>query len=690
MQKIKAILVGQPNVGKSELINSITGANLKVGNFSGVTIEKKSTKLIRKDSEITLIDLPGIYNLNVYSPEEQVTKDYLLKRNYDVIINVVDANALKRNLILTLQLLDLNKNTILAINMIDEAEAIGTIIDVDIIKAILGIPVILISAKKLIGLNTLVDEMSNCSIKKNNQIVNYNLNIEKSITILSKILKTAGFDENTSRFYSIRLLENDKDIYKLIHAQPVFFDIYEKIKEEKENISRLESQIDSTSTMSSVRMSISKFIYKRSVKNKKYNSKTEKIDNILIHKYLGLPIFFFFMWLLFQATFTLGQYPMNLIENITSYLSIKSNVFLPQGIIGESISQGLIPGIGTVVGFLPNILILFMGISILEQSGYIARVSYLLDGILKRFGLPGKAFIPMITGFGCSIPAYLAARTLKNPKDKLITMLIISFFSCPARLPVYILFISAFFPNKYAGNILFMIYLTGIIMALVVSKIFRITLFNGEMEPFVMEMPKYRLPSLKRLALEFRLKLTIFLKRAGLFIGVSSIFIWFLSSFPKNLELESLYKNKIAVATTQELKTNLLNQYNSLTMENSYLGIIGKTIEPIFSPLGFDWKMSIAIISALAAKEVAISTLATLNYSSNNEVLIETIRNNIDFKSGIAFIIIIMVYSPCLAAISTFLSEIKDRKWRVFYIVYPNILAWILAYVVYNILSILK
>jgi ferrous iron transport protein B len=341
--------------------------------------------------------------------------------------------------------------------------------------------------------------------------------------------------------------------------------------------------------------------------------------------------------------------------------------------------------------FLPNILILFFGINLLEQTGYMARSAFLLDGIMKKFGLQGKAFIPLVSGFGCSVPAYMAARTLKNPKDRLITMLIIGFFSCSARLPVYVLLIGAFFPASMAGNVLFGIYVSGAILGMIMAKILRSVLFKGEAEPFVMEMPRYRLPSLKAVYLDLKIKTMMFIQKAGTFIAVASMVVWFLSSYPINEEKNLSYDIQIENAPTEQLRQDLYNKKLSVALEESYLGYVGKSIEPIFAPMGFDWRLSVATVSALAAKEIAVSTLATLysvgSSEDHQESFLVKIRELIDFKTAMALIVIIMTYSPCLAAMGTFYAEVKEWQWRVFYTIYPNIVAWLLGYSVYNILG---
>ncbi|NWF65864.1 MAG: ferrous iron transport protein B [Campylobacterales bacterium] len=694
MNKIKVALVGQPNVGKSHLINSITGATLHVGNFSGVTVEKKEVVFTKENHEITITDLPGLYSLNAYSPDEQVTKDYIINQDYDLIVNVVDANALQRNLALTLQLLDSGKKVVLAINMIDEIEKIGGSINGEEISKLLGIPVVLVSAKQKKGIDKLTQKILEMyTFGKPSDKIQYDINVENSIKEISDVLEKGHFEPKVARFYAIRLFENDEDIYKKIHDKPIFLELHDKYLREKDNIATLHGESDSQTALSGARVSVTKFICQKALSVPHLDTSDEKVDNLLIHRMLGLPIFLFLMWGLFQATFLLGEYPMGLIEEAFGFLSEKSAQILPEGTFSSAISEGFIPAVGAILSFLPNILILFMGLNLLEQTGYMARAAYLLDGTLKKFGLHGKAFIPMVTGFGCSVPAYMAARTLKNPKDKLITMLVISFFSCSARLPVYVLFISAFFESSSAGNILFLIYIGGAIMGLIMAKILRLSLFKGEAEPFVMEMPKYRFPSIKGLFRDLQIKAMIFIKKAGIFIGLTSIVIWLLSAYPKNEVIEAEFSAKIENAINDKEKAKLEIEMSSALMEQSYIGVIGKAIQPIFAPLGFDWKLSVATVTALAAKEVAVATLATLNKveatDEPTESLIATIRESVDFKTAMAFMVIIMIYSPCLAAMSTFLSEVLEVKWRVFYILYPNILAWILAYLTYNVLAIL-
>lgn len=692
---IKVALVGQPNVGKSHLVNSITGATLHVGNFSGVTVEKKEVTFERDGYKIIITDLPGTYSLNSYSPDEQVTKDFLLKETYDLVVNVLDANAIQRNLSLTLQLLDMGKKTILAINMIDEVEKNGGKIDNEEISNMLGAPALLVSAKEKRGIDELIKKILEMyEFGKADNRLSYDQHIDEAISKLAQSLSKDKDLAPYAKFTAIRLLENDKEMYKIVHDKPVFLEFHDIFTKESENLRTLAGEDDTPAVMVNAKISIAKWICQRAVKAKHKETLTEQVDKILIHRIAGLPIFLALMWLLFQMTFTLGEYPMGLIEEFFTFLSEQSAVILPEGTLNKAVSEGFFPSVGAIMGFLPNILILFLGINLLEQTGYMARAAFLMDGILKKFGLHGKAFIPMITGFGCSIPAYMAARTLKNPKDKLITMLVIGFFSCSARLPVYVLFLGAFFAPEQAGNILFGIYIGGAILAMVAAKVLRLALFKGEAEPFVMEMPKYRFPSIKGILRDLKIKAMIFIKKAGLFIGTAAMVLWFLGAYPANEQIDEAYAPKIEAATTEEAKKELELAKNEEKLENSYIGTIGKTIEPIFAPLGFDWKMSVATVTALAAKEVAVGTLATLNAveagdDEPSESLVEKIRKTVDIKTGIAFIVLMMIYSPCLAAMGTFFAEVKEAKWRAFYLIYPNVTAWLAAFGVYNILALL-
>jgi len=695
--EIKVAIVGQPNVGKSSIINALSNAKLHVGNFSGVTVEKKEVYVKKNGYDVLMTDLPGIYAFNAYTPEEQVAKDFLIKEDYDLIINVVDANTLSRNLIFTLQLLDMRKKMILVINMVDEIEKRDGKINKKRIEELLGVPVILTSAKQNRGVDEIIDcviDTYHSNTAKNK--IYYNEKIEQRIEDLAKILRKSQHfrDKNYSRFIAIRLLDRDENIYKIIHDLPIFIEAHKALEK---MYAQLEAEFDEDSTtdiLANERVAIARNLQMEAIcVEEEEESLSEKIDNFLIHPILGLPIFLFFMWALFQLTFVLGNYPMNIISSIFGETSAFLADLLPKGVFNSVLTDGILPAVGAIVMFLPNILVLFLGLNLLEQTGYMSRAAYLLDGFMKKFGLQGKAFVPLVSGFGCTVPAYMAARTLKNPKDRIITMLVLNFMSCGARLPIYVLLVSAFFANENPGNILFFIYIGGAILGLIVAKILRTVLFRGEPEPFVMEIPPYRFPSLKALGMDLWIKTKMFLKKAGSFIAIAAMIIWFLSAYPVNDDIVQNYNAKIEQTTDISKKQNLENELKAKSLENSYLGSVGKFIEPVFAPLGMDWKLSVAVVAGLSAKEVVVSTLGTLysmgGANETNKGLIAKIRANVDFKAAIALIIIIMIYSPCLAAMGTFYAEVPQWAWRVFYTIYPNVVAWLMAYGAYKILALM-
>ncbi|QNM93049.1 ferrous iron transport protein B [Aliarcobacter cryaerophilus] len=629
---IKIALVGQPNVGKSMLINSISNSRLKVGNFSGVTVEKKEVIFKYKDYNIKIIDLPGSYSLENYSLEEKVVKNFLNQNEYDIILNVIDSTNLQRNLLLTSELLDLNKKMVIALNMSDEAKKENILINNEKLSSLLNTPCIKTSATKKDGI----------------------------IELLEQIIKTFEEDKTTFKHsFTTHILNHDEILAKRFNFIKNLIQQCVKIEEIKEKTT------------------------------------TEKIDSILMNKFIGLPIFLFFMWGLFQLTFTLGEIPMDYIDTFfSSFIDLIKNI-IGDNQLSSLLGDGVIAGVSAVVMFLPNILILFLGISLLEGTGYMSRVAFLLDGTFHKFGLHGKSFIPLVTGFGCSVPAYMAARTLKNERDKLLTLFIIGFMSCGARLPIYVLFVGAFFGSNNAGNILFVIYISGAILGLFAAKFLRAVVFKGKDEPFVMEMPKYRLPSLKLVYKEITNKAFMYLKKAGTFILAASILIWFMSNYPKYPNIEDEINQKIELAINDEVKKELQNELALYNLENSYLGKLGKFSEPFFAPLGFDWKMAVALEAGLAAKEVVVSTLSILyglgeseNPDEPTTTLVEKIKTNIPFEAAISFIVFVMIYLPCLAASMVFTKEAGGWKYLVYLFIFTTTTAWIMSFIAYNITKI--
>ncbi len=687
MKEIKIVLVGQPNVGKSHLINSISGATLHVGNFSGVTVEKKEVEFTRGGYKLKLIDLPGTYSLHPYTPEEKVTKNFLLNGEYDLILNVVDSNQLQKNLTFSWQIADLSKPMVIAFNMYDEYSRQGGEIDTDKFFKLTNINAQNVSAKEKFGLEELFNKVIKTFEEKNTPRIYYAETIEEEITNVKEKIKECKINK---RFIAIRLLEEDEDIYKRIHEKPWYVELLSQLKASKERI-RIEFDNDDVKEIFfEERLALSKGIISQIAKKAKKESLSEKIDKILIHPILGLPIFLFVMWAIFQATFSVGAIPMDYIDAGFSAFGEWVGSLLPNGLMKQAIVDGVIPAVGAVVMFLPNILILFLGINLLEQTGYMARAAYVMDGVLKRFGLQGRAFIPLVSGFGCSVPAYMAARTLKNPKDRLITMLVIGFMSCGARLPIYVLLVSAFFAPSIQGDVMFAIYLGGALTGLIVAKILRVVLFKGEPEPFVMELPKYRFPKLKALLFDLWVKTKMFLQKAGTFIALASLAVWFLSSFPRadivkeySLKIEQVKSSKFQVPGSKEKIEQLKEEMNQKILENSYIAKIGKLMAPITKPLDLGWREDVSLLAGLAAKETVVSTMAVLygagDADETSKTLIEKIRNAMPFTAAIAMIIIVMFYSPCVAAMSTFYAEVPQMVWRIFYTIYPNVFAYIAA-----------
>jgi ferrous iron transport protein B len=663
---IKIALVGQPNVGKTMLINSISNARLKVGNFSGVTVTKEQVSLKYKNFDIEIVDLPGAYSLNDYTLEEKVTKDFLYNEEYDIILNVVDSTNLQRNLLLTTELLSLDKKIVIALNMDDEAQKESIFIDEKLLSKILGKPCIKTSAAKKKGITKLLDEIIfKFQNEKTPSKLFYSDAIEEEIANILEVLNENQFLPNQSyRQVALNLLKEDKQTYKIFHDEPIWIKLQPILNEAFEHLYIHYQTKNVKDIFNEERFALVKGIATETLKQNKNTEKTltEKFDSILIHKIFGLPIFLFLMWGLFQLTFELGNIPMDMIDAFFATLIDKTKEILGDNEFSSIIADGAIAGVGSVILFLPNIVILFFGVALLETTGYMSRVAFLLDGFFHKFGLHGKSFIPLVTGFGCSVPAYMAARTLKNDRDRLLTLFIIGFMSCGARLPIYVLFIGAFFEGHNSGNILFLIYLSGAMLGLIAAKILKIVVFKSEDEPFVMEMPKYRLPSFKLIWHTVSNQALMYLKKAGTFILAASLLIWFASNYPKHLDIEESFNQKIELANSNEEKTNLKNELSLYNLENSYLGYAGKFTEPLFEPLGFDWRMSIALQTGLAAKEIVVSTLSILyglgsDIDENSNSLIEKIKTNIPFASAISFIVFVMIYIPCLAASMVFRKE---------------------------------
>lgn len=672
---IRIALVGQPNVGKSMLINAISDARLHVGNFSGVTVEKSEVFFDYEGYHFTIVDLPGTYAFTDYSIEERVTHEFLCNEAYDLIINVVDSTNLDKNLQLTAELMTMNKKMVLALNMTDEVDKEGISIDAEYLSTLLGMHAVKVSAAAKTGIDALIETViETYELPYQPQKLVFSEAVEEEIKVIADYLDEHRFKSAISnRNISINLLQNEKKTYRTLHDLPIWTELQPLLIEADKHIETHHDTDDIKEVFAEEYAAFIRGVIAETVRYKEQpvekKSFTERVDDLLIHPVLGIPIFLFLMWGLFQLTFEIGNIPMEWIDTFFGWFGDTVGATIANEEVRSLVVDGIIAGVGAVVLFTPNIIILFIGIALLESTGYMSRVAFLLDGLFHKFGLHGQSFIPLVTGFGCSIPAYMSARILKNDSDRLLTLFIIGFMSCGARLPVYVLFTGAFFAPGVAGNVLFAIYITGALIGLIAAKVLKMTAFRGQDEPFVMEMPKYRLPSFKLIWHTVLSKTLMYLKKAGTFIAGASMLVWFLSSYPQ------MDAAKSAAGVTQ--------------LEQSYLGQAGKAIEPLFTSIGLDWKLAVALQAGLAAKEVVVSTLGVL-YSvgdaatESDATLVGAIREHIPFASAVSFIVVIMIYLPCLAASVVFTREAGGIKYLGYLFLFTTTMAYTLAFIAYH------
>jgi ferrous iron transport protein B len=657
-----------------------------------VTLSKKNVYYDYNSYKFEITDLPGSYTLNDYTLEERITKNFLDSNEYDLIINVVDSTNLERNLYLTTELLALNKKMVIALNMDDEAIKENIFINEKQLGKILGKSCVKTSAAKKTGINELLENIINIYNNENSPSkLQLSDVIEEEISKIILFFQEKHFTNTDYREIAIKLLREDKYTFKKFHEEPIFIELQPILTKSYEHIYVHYQTKDLDEIFNDEQVAFARGAVAETVVDKKHKkiTITEKIDAILMNRFIGIPIFLFLMWGLFQLTFEIGSIPMDLIDAFFANLIDGIKNYLGEGELSSVIADGAIAGVGAVVLFLPNIIILFFGITLLETTGYMSRVAFLLDGFFHKFGLHGKSFIPLVTGFGCSVPAYMAARTLRNDRDRLLTLFIIGFMSCGARLPIYVLFIGAFFAQEYAGTILFVIYIAGALLGIIAAKVLKMTAFKGEDEPFVMEMPKYRTPSFMLIWHTVSGQAMMYLKKAGTFILLASVLIWFASNYPKYPEMEANYQTKIVQITDEQQIQDLNNELALYKLEHSYLGMIGKFSVPFFAPLGYDWKMAIALETGLAAKEIVVSTLGILyglgeEENESSEGLIAKIRNNIPFGSAVSFIVFVMIYLPCLAASMVFAREAGGWKYLGYLFIFTTATAWILAFIAYN------
>lgn len=712
---INVALVGNPNCGKTSLFNIASGAHEHVGNYSGVTVDAKEGFFDFQGYHFRIVDLPGTYSLSAYTPEELYVRKHIIEETPDVIINVVDSSNLKRNFYLTTQLIDMNVRMVIALNMYDELEASGNKLDYTQLSQLIGVPMVPTVCRRgegvdklfhvIIGIyeggdflsqkgeirseiledlrdwhKTYVPDHEFGSHKEEEDArprgymrhihINHGPELERSIEEVKKAISQNEDIRHkySTRFLSIKLLENDREIENFISTLPNGKEIIAIRNKETLRIRKVMNE-DSEQAITDAKYGFITGALKETFTDNHLEKEqtTRVIDSIVTHRIWGYPIFFLFLYIMFEGTFVLGDYPMQGIEWLVDQLGnlIRNN--MAEGPLKDLLIDGIIGGVGGVIVFLPNILILYFFISILEDSGYMARAAFIMDKIMHRMGLHGKSFIPLIMGFGCNVPAIMATRTIEDRKSRLITMLVNPLMSCSARLPIYLVMIGAFFPNC-ASFMLLCIYTAGILLAVIMARIFSKFLVKGEDSPFVMELPPYRMPTSKSIMRHTWEKGAQYLKKMGGIIMIASIIIWFLGYYPRHDAHESVAEQQ----------------------ENSYIGQIGKAIEPVIKPLGFDWKLGIGLISGVGAKELVVSTLGVL-YTNEGDVENVNLSDRIPITPlvALAYMLFVLIYFPCIATFAAIKQESGSWKWAIFAAGYTTGLAWLVAFTVFQIGSII-
>ena len=748
---INVALVGNPNCGKTSLFNVASGGHEHVGNYSGVTVDAKEgfldmkVKIRRKENgeieiyhqqynttcpsacdvckvesncsrgnidgyedkvyHFRVVDLPGTYSLSAYSPEELYVRRHLIDETPDIVINVVDSSNLERNLYLTTQLIDMHQRMVVALNMFDELQHNGDKLDYTQLGHLLGVPMIPTISRTGRGIRELFEtviavyENQHDSLLERHIHVNHGKELEQSIDRLKFIFqKNQNLrSKYSTRYLAIKFLEGDTEAQKLVETLPQHDEL---IAARFEESNRLKDELHDTPDNS---ITDAKYGFIQGALKETYaprasqqgRSLTEQIDKFVTNRYWGFPLFFVILFLIFFVTFQVGSYPMDWIDWLVSQVSDFVKYAMPDGILKDMVVDGAISGVGAVIVFLPNIMILYLFISILEDSGYMARAAFIMDKLMHRMGLHGKSFIPMVMGFGCNVPAIMATRTIENPKSRLITMLITPFMSCSARIPIYVVLVSAFFSHNGA-MVMLGLYALGILVAILMARIFSRFLMRGEDLPFVMELPPYRMPTLRSVLIHTWEKGRQYLQKMGGIILVFSLIIWALSYFPHNVEepqTESV--SSVAIQNTNTVSNKNKEKSLSEIKHPSYLQSIGQLIAPIMSPMHFDWKMSVGILSGIGAKELVVSTLAVMyageeiesDNSSTDAHLSQVLRENMTTASALAYMIFILFYFPCIATITAIKNESGGWKWAIFTAIYTTIFAYIASLLTYYIAS---
>ncbi len=716
--KITVALAGNPNSGKTTIFNNLVGAREHVGNYPGVTVEKKYGTIKINDREVEVVDLPGTYSLTAFSMEEIIARDFIVDEKPDVVVNIVDASNLERNLYLTVQLRELGAKIVVALNMSDIAEQRGFKIDAEKLEPLLGVAVVPTVGNKNKGMDDLMTEvlavahgrktLADAPIRYGKELEDHLGELEVIANKDDTIVKKYG-----AKWLLIKALEKDSVILEKFESTSVWPELSPALAKVEKHLEDVYDD-EPDAIIADARYGFIAGAVKKAVRRPRENRLTisDKIDKVATNRFLGLPIFLFAMWLMFKLTFTVGEIPMGWLEIFFGWLG---GLFDPMadGLLKSLLIDGIIGGVGGVMGFFPLIVLLFLFIAFLEDSGYMARAAFIMDRVMSKVGLHGKSFIPMIVGFGCTVPAIYATRTLENKKDRMITMLVAPLMSCGARLPVYVLLIGAFFASRsdnFQANLLTGIYVLGIVLAIVMAKVFRKTILPGHGAPFVMELPPYRMPTIKGVLIHTWERGWMYLKKAGTVILAVSIIMWAAMTFPgaDNGEyeplmeqMETVYAQKISMAgpspelTSQfeDAKVGLENHMASRDMEASIAGAIGKGMEPFIRPLGFDWRVGISLLAGFAAKEVVVGTMGTI-YSlggeedEESESLREKIGKDPKYSPAMALALMVftLIYIPCMVAMAAWHKEAGSKwKWTLFLIAYTTALAWIMAFGAYNI-----
>ncbi|MBF0094039.1 MAG: ferrous iron transport protein B [Alphaproteobacteria bacterium] len=694
---ITVALVGNPNCGKTTLYNRLTGRQESTGNYPRVTVAVAAHEIVHRGVRIRLVDLPGIYSLNSQSPEERVGRDFIQEQNPDVVLNIVDAGNLDRSLFLTTQLIEMGCRRVHALNMIDEAHRRGILLDTEELSSMLGGPVVETMALKGAGLDRVLDaivDMAGAESLPTPMVIAYDKHLEKAIgrvQALIEELHPGSMESKQSRWLAIKLLEGDDDV---LMQEAEHDHLIEMVRRQRYDLARTHG--DQAEIM--IADSRYGFIHGLLAEARKVTpdqnsrmSLTRRIDRIMLHRLLGVPLFLALLWVMFETTFVLGAYPMDMIDAGMAVLTGWVDGLIPAGMVHDVAVEGVLAGVAGTIVFLPNVVLLFLFMAVFSETGYLARTTFLLDRVMHPFGLHGKAFIPLVMGFGCNVPAIMATRTIESSRSRLLAILVTPFMACSARLPVFILFAGAFF-TEWAGTVVFGMYMLSIVIAVMSSVLIGKFVVRGGYEPFVMELPPYRMPSLRTVFFHMWDNALEFLNKVGSVILVGSMVIWFLQAFPKDVVYSTDYDAKIA-ALQAEPQTDARDEAITLLevgkekekLENSYLARASIAITPLFKPLGFEWKDTTAIMTGFVAKEVVVASYSVL-YAQNRDPdspgLRAALANAMTPVTALAFMVFALLYSPCIATIGVIRREAGGIRWVGFSILFSFSLAWTLAFMI--------